>query len=97
MRESWNSKLFAGGLQDSLTTINGEAAIGADVFFPLFIWAIVHSKIRNIHRAVFIMSHYNDSDAMKTKVGYNVSTLHSALDHIMKADRKLYVKQNFRR
>ena len=80
--------------ENSLLNLNGEAAIGADVFFPLFVWVIVHSRIRNIHRSVFVMSHYNDSDAMKTKVGYNVSTLHSALDHIMKANKKQYIKQN---
>ena len=83
--------------QSSLSHLNGEAAIGADVFFPLFVWVIVHSRIRNIHRSVFVMSHYNDSDAMKTKVGYNVSTLHSALDHIMKADKKMYIKQQQQR
>ena len=76
---------------DSSSSLMSEPVIGADVFFPIFIWVLIHCKIKNVHRIVYVMSHYNDSDAMKTETGYNVSTLHSALDHIMRANRKLYI------
>ena len=55
-------------------------------------WVLIHADLKSVHRCVFVMSQYNDDDALKTQVGYNISTLHSALDHVMRATPRMYIE-----
>ena len=78
------AKAFAVEYRAATGDKTGSTELGADLFFPLWLYVIVHARLPDVHRRLAIMTAYAASDAMSEK-GYYLTCLEGAILFVMNA------------
>eukprot|EP01083_Nonionella_stella_P280850 955613_1 len=78
--------------QDMVTSPkNTSGTIGADFFFPIFLYITVQSRLPGLHRSLYMLQHFSSRDELMTETGYYLSCLESAVHHIVRASPDTYI------
>jgi len=61
---------------------NTNLVLGADDFFPIFIFILSHTEISNLDLIVEIMSLVVDPEKKMSEMGYYLATLGATVEHL---------------
>jgi hypothetical protein len=63
---------------------------GADEFFPLMLYVLLHARVPRLHRTLLFMQHFARDEEAAGEVGYYFFTLQGAASFALDASPALY-------
>jgi hypothetical protein len=73
--------------------LDPEGNIGADDFFPMWLYVVAHARVPDMMVRLGIMEGYSSRQQKNSESGYYLTCLESALLHILSADTSLLNKK----